>query len=280
MSDTKGQPAQPHQVEDTKRRRRQIGRFVSVFAAVAFALMFSYYGPLRNTLANDWYMFQVARSTAAVLSQIGHSCSIAQPYAGREPEIRAVLGVNTAKETPLTPWESWRYQAITYRHSLTGARQHIRDIQRETPSPEREQRLADADAKLAQLEARELGPLVSFVWKPSAPEAGPKPERPWAFSFVLVPDCGAIPSVAILWAAIIAFPASWRKRLLGMAGGAMLLYVVNTLRLVALALIGAWDNGGEIFRFCHEYVWQSIYIIFVIVVWLGWVELVVRRRPS
>jgi exosortase/archaeosortase family protein len=63
-----------------------------------------------------------------------------------------------------------------------------------------------------------------------------------------------------------------------MAVGIPLLYGINTLRLTVLAVIGAWDRGGAIFKFAHEYVWQGIYIIFVVIVWLGWVELLVKAR--
>ncbi len=104
--------------------------------------------------------------------------------------------------------------------------------------------------------------------------------RPVAFSFTLVPDCGAIPSMAIFVAAVLAFPARYWKRLVGIILGVPLLYLVNVGRLTCLGYIGAVDRGGQIFKFVHEYVWQGIFIIFVVVVWLLWVELLVKEKPA
>ena len=98
------------------------------------------------------------------------------------------------------------------------------------------------------------------------------------FSFNVVPACGAIEVMAIFLAAVIAFPAPWRSRAWGLLLGLAILYGVNLLRLCCLALIGAFDTGGPWFTFVHEYVWQAIYVIFVVVVWLVWVEVFVQRR--
>ena len=101
-------------------------------------------------------------------------------------------------------------------------------------------------------------------------------DRDVRFHFNVVPDCGALPSMAIFVAAILAFPARLWKRLVGMLVGIPALYLINVARLACLAMIGAhWGNGKE-FEFAHEYVWQAVYIIFVVMVWLLWVELLVR----
>lgn len=108
----------------------------------------------------------------------------------------------------------------------------------------------------------------------------PVMRRDVSFNFVVIPDCGAVQSMAIFVAAILAFPASWWRRLLGIIIGVPVLYWVNAFRLAFLAVIGALDNGGQWFKFAHEYVWQGIYIVFVVALWMGWVEFIVRRRSS
>ncbi|MCC6489817.1 MAG: archaeosortase/exosortase family protein [Candidatus Hydrogenedentes bacterium] len=101
-------------------------------------------------------------------------------------------------------------------------------------------------------------------------------DRDVRFHFNVVPDCGALPSMAIFAAAILAFPAGLWRKLAGMLVGIPALYLINVARLACLAVIGAyWGNGKE-FEFAHEYVWQAVYIIFVVMVWLLWVELLVR----
>jgi exosortase/archaeosortase family protein len=102
------------------------------------------------------------------------------------------------------------------------------------------------------------------------------------FVFIIVPECGAIEVMAIFLAAVVAFPAGIRKKLLGLLLGLPVMYLVNVFRLSCLAIIGALDGtkGRWVFNFAHEYVWQTIYIVFVVAVWLLWVEYVVRRKNS
>ncbi len=108
----------------------------------------------------------------------------------------------------------------------------------------------------------ENGPRVNFVLNPES-----------SFTFIVVPSCGAIEVMAIFFAAVIAFPASWRHRAWGLALGLPLMYLVNILRLACLACLGALDRSGNWFNFVHEYVWQSVYVIFVVLVWMAWAEL-------
>ncbi|MCL4692827.1 MAG: exosortase/archaeosortase family protein, partial [Candidatus Hydrogenedentes bacterium] len=100
------------------------------------------------------------------------------------------------------------------------------------------------------------------------------------FRFNVVPDCGALPSMSIFLAAMIAFPTDLWRRLLGLAIGLPLLYGVNIARLTCLALIGAYSGNGQIFDFAHEYVWQAVYIVFVVIIWLMWVEFLVRPKAK
>lgn len=130
----------------------------------------------------------------------------------------------------------------------------------------RQERLATADTRLQALHA--------------AAAKDPNAERDIAFVFRVVADCGAIPSMAIFVSAVLAFPAAWRKRLLGVLIGIPVLYAINLFRLSCLAGLGAFTGSGPLFDFAHHYVWQGIYIVFVVAVWLLWVEFVVREKPS
>ena len=101
-------------------------------------------------------------------------------------------------------------------------------------------------------------------------------DRNVQFRFSVVPDCGALPSMSIFVAAMVAFPAAWRKKVVGILLGLPALYVVNVIRLVCLGIIGAYTDGGPVFDFAHHYVWQGIYIVFVVAIWMLWVELLVK----
>jgi exosortase/archaeosortase family protein len=86
--------------------------------------------------------------------------------------------------------------------------------------------------------------------------------------------------MSIFLAAVLAFPTLWWKRGVGAAGGLSILYFINILRLATLGYVGAVDlsPGRKWFSFIHEYVWQGVFIVFVVVVWMLWVEFVVRAR--
>jgi exosortase/archaeosortase family protein len=129
-------------------------------------------------------------------------------------------------------------------------------------------RLTKLDAKIKDLQAQAAQPTTR------------KKDR--VFVFRVVADCGAIPSMAIFLAAVLAFPAAWRSRFWGILIGIPALYAVNVFRLACLGMLGAYVGEGQIFDFAHHYVWQGIYIVFVVALWLLWVEymVMVKEKPS
>jgi exosortase H (IPTLxxWG-CTERM-specific) len=156
-----------------------------------------------------------------------------------------------------------------------GAARRISDLRAERAAAQadstlddnaRQQRLAAIDTRISALQDR--------VAK------DPKAEKDSAFTFHVVADCGAIPSMSIFLAAVLAFPAPWSRRFLGILLGIPVLYALNILRLACLGALGAWVGPGPLFDFAHHYVWQGIFIVFVVAVWLLWVEYVVRGKTS
>jgi exosortase/archaeosortase family protein len=88
--------------------------------------------------------------------------------------------------------------------------------------------------------------------------------------------------MSIFLAAVLAFPTGLVPRAIGAVGGLAALYVINILRLATLGIIGAMDAspGQKWFNFIHEYVWQGIFIVFVVAVWMLWIEFVVKGRRT
>jgi exosortase/archaeosortase family protein len=79
-------------------------------------------------------------------------------------------------------------------------------------------------------------------------EGGQDKDETRSFSFILVPECGAIEIMVIFLAAVIAFPALWRKRLWGILLGTPIMYCVNIFRLTVLAMMGAlWIKARDVF---------------------------------
>ena len=88
--------------------------------------------------------------------------------------------------------------------------------------------------------------------------------------------------MSIFVAAVLAFPTTLMRRAIGAVAGLGLLYGINILRLATLGVIGALDDspGQKWFNFIHEYVWQGIFIVFVVAVWMLWIEVVVKARRA
>jgi exosortase/archaeosortase family protein len=77
--------------------------------------------------------------------------------------------------------------------------------------------------------------------------------------------------VCVLFASfILAYPAAWSARVRGLVIGIPLLLAVNILRLATLARIVEIYPGA--FFYLHEYVWQGIFTVFVLVGAIAWAE--------
>ena len=96
------------------------------------------------------------------------------------------------------------------------------------------------------------------------------------FPVTIVGECVGLLEFMIYTAAILAFPASWRQRAIGLVCGLPLLYLFNLVRIMMLLLVGA--SSAELFEFFHVYFWQITLVLLVGGVWLLWVLLVVRRE--
>jgi len=90
----------------------------------------------------------------------------------------------------------------------------------------------------------------------------------------IVDECTAMFGSIVYISCVLAYPADIRKKAIGIVLGIPCLYVINMVRLIILAFVVVLNPG--IFEFVHTYLWQTIFIIFVIVIWLIWVDKVVK----
>ncbi len=82
--------------------------------------------------------------------------------------------------------------------------------------------------------------------------------------------CNGIEAMLIFLAAVLAFPASWRSRPIGLALGILAIQIVNLVRVVALFLTGIYFP--RIFDSSHTVIWQTIVILFGVLLWIFWVN--------
>ncbi len=90
-------------------------------------------------------------------------------------------------------------------------------------------------------------------------------------SIQIVPDCTPIMPTAALWIAIAAFPAPLRWRLGGLLAGAILLWLYNMARI--LALVPVLAHKPQLFEFIHVYLWQTVTLLVVFALFLLWLKL-------
>jgi exosortase H (IPTLxxWG-CTERM-specific) len=70
--------------------------------------------------------------------------------------------------------------------------------------------------------------------------------------------CNGLEAVMIYSVAVIAFPSSWKKKLLGIIAGFAVIQLVNILRIAALAYSGI--HFRRLFDYMHIYVAQGMMI--------------------
>ena len=90
------------------------------------------------------------------------------------------------------------------------------------------------------------------------------------FGVSIEPGCNGIEACIVLFAAVMAFPSTWRHKLTGLALGFVAVQGLNMVRVISLFYLGQWST--PVFNFAHEYLWQALIMLDVLIVWLLWVR--------
>ena len=98
------------------------------------------------------------------------------------------------------------------------------------------------------------------------------------FGVAIEAGCNAVEACIVLAAAILAFPAPWRHKLLGLVIGMVAVQVANILRIISLFYLGQWRMDA--FEFAHLYLWQGLIMLDVLVVWLIWIRAMPVQNPA
>jgi exosortase H (IPTLxxWG-CTERM-specific) len=98
------------------------------------------------------------------------------------------------------------------------------------------------------------------------------------FAVAIEAGCNGVEATIVLAAAMLAFPAPWRRKLAGLAVGIVAVQGLNVIRVVSLFYLGQWNY--RVFEWAHLYVWQALIMLDVLIVWLVWVRLLPRNDDS
>ena len=82
--------------------------------------------------------------------------------------------------------------------------------------------------------------------------------------------CNGVEAMIILFAAIFAFPAPLKSKIIGFVIGFFAIQGLNLVRIISLFYLGQWNQVA--FEWFHLYLWQALIILDALVVWLIWLR--------
>jgi len=94
----------------------------------------------------------------------------------------------------------------------------------------------------------------------------------------IVAGCNGVEAVLILVSAILAFPAPWKHKLIGIGLGFVAIQTLNLVRIISLYYLHIWSPVW--FDWFHLYLWQALIILDALVFWLIWLRYLPRRTQA
>lgn len=98
------------------------------------------------------------------------------------------------------------------------------------------------------------------------------------FAVSIEAGCNGIEATIVLIAAVIAFPAGWRERLIAIALGFVAIQAMNIVRIISLFYLGDWNF--ELFSWVHLYLWPTLIMLDVLIVFVVYLRYLSARGPS
>ncbi len=98
------------------------------------------------------------------------------------------------------------------------------------------------------------------------------------FAVSIQPGCNGVEAVLVLTAAILAFPASWQYKAMGLTAGFIAIQALNLVRIISLFYLGQWNQTA--FEWAHLYLWQPLIMLDALIIFLIWLRTLPTHRQS
>ncbi|HID44906.1 MAG TPA: exosortase H [Chromatiaceae bacterium] len=99
------------------------------------------------------------------------------------------------------------------------------------------------------------------------------------FAVAIEAGCNGVEATIVLVAAMLAMPAPWKLKLIGIGTGFVAIQAMNLLRIISLFYLGQWNKTA--FDWAHLYIWQALIMLDVLIVFLIWLRfLPARQQPA
>lgn len=97
------------------------------------------------------------------------------------------------------------------------------------------------------------------------------------FAVSIKAGCNGVEAAMLLAAAILAYPAAWVSKLLGMVVGVTAIQLLNIIRIITLFYLGEWSQKA--LTIAHLYVWPGLIILDALIFFLIWMHWQGRSTP-
>ncbi len=94
------------------------------------------------------------------------------------------------------------------------------------------------------------------------------------FALSVRAGCNGVEAALILIAAMLAFPAAWKHRVIGILAGLTAVQLLNIVRVISLFYLGQWSMNA--FEWAHFYLWPALIMLDVLIVWMIWIRMLPR----
>jgi exosortase H (IPTLxxWG-CTERM-specific) len=88
------------------------------------------------------------------------------------------------------------------------------------------------------------------------------------FAVTIYNGCNGLITSLIFVSGVLAFPARWSAKLIGVVGGLLSIQVINLFRIISLFYIGIYLP--QFFSQSHIFIWQSLVILAGVTLWIVW----------
>lgn len=89
-------------------------------------------------------------------------------------------------------------------------------------------------------------------------------------------ECTALSAFIVFASFVLAYPSHMKSKSFGLLIGIPALFAANIIRLFVLAWATRWSP--EYAPVVHDYVWQIAFLLLLVLMWLAWIELVVKHE--
>ena len=90
------------------------------------------------------------------------------------------------------------------------------------------------------------------------------------FAVTIFNGCNGLITSLIFISGVLAFPARWSAKIIGVIGGLLAIQLINLVRIISLFYIGIFMPN--LFNDAHIFIWQSLVILAGVALWIAWAQ--------